>query len=223
MQDYFETITLLGLKDQNLPLYKDTREKRLESVDKMLKLLRILPRLSPKPPSLLFGLNEFDPEFEDKMVYPQINWFGLLSKSSILGCMSLFYFYNYNLFQFNKNYRMIRYLFPITMSVMTVRIFRAYWLEHRKITEFEAYCKKRATELVEENKYLLDTPEFKNWVNYNEEMREVMSKVHRQANNHDASDFKDSELILQDFIRKKVGSKGLRKALFPDGEVVIEN
>lgn len=31
-----------------------------------------------------------------------------------------------------------------------------------------------------------------------------MRKIHRQGNSNDASDFKDSELILQDFINKYV-------------------
>jgi hypothetical protein len=31
-----------------------------------------------------------------------------------------------------------------------------------------------------------------------------LGKVYRQANNHQASDFKDSELILQDFIDRYV-------------------
>ena len=35
-------------------------------------------------------------------------------------------------------------------------------------------------------------------------MRETVGKVARQANNHHASDFKDSELILQDFIDRYV-------------------
>ena len=37
---------------------------------------------------------------------------------------------------------------------------------------------------------------------FTEDLKETLTRVHRQANNHDASDFKDSELILQDFIRR---------------------
>lgn len=33
-------------------------------------------------------------------------------------------------------------------------------------------------------------------------MRETLERVHRQANDHQASDFKDSELLLQDFISR---------------------
>ncbi len=38
-------------------------------------------------------------------------------------------------------------------------------------------------------------------------MKETLEKVYRQANNHHASDFKDSELVLQDFIDRYVDPK----------------
>lgn len=49
-------------------------------------------------------------------------------------------------------------------------------------------------------------------------MRETLGKVHRQANNHHASDFKDSELILQDFINRYVdpNAKSPMKAFTSD-------
>ena len=46
---------------------------------------------------------------------------------------------------------------------------------------------------------MLDIKRFLWW---NEDFKETLFRVHRGANNHDASDFKDSELILQDFIRR---------------------
>jgi hypothetical protein len=38
-------------------------------------------------------------------------------------------------------------------------------------------------------------------------LKETLEKVYRQANNHHASDFKDSELVLQDFIDRYVDPK----------------
>jgi hypothetical protein len=35
-----------------------------------------------------------------------------------------------------------------------------------------------------------------------EDLKETLYRVHREANNHTASDFAESELILQDFIRR---------------------
>ena len=39
---------------------------------------------------------------------------------------------------------------------------------------------------------------------WNEDLKETLGKVHRQANDNSESDFKDSELILQDFINRYV-------------------
>jgi hypothetical protein len=46
--------------------------------------------------------------------------------------------------------------------------------------------------------------DFKRFIWWQEDLRETLGKVSRQANNHHASDFKDSELILQDFIDRYV-------------------
>lgn len=39
---------------------------------------------------------------------------------------------------------------------------------------------------------------------WNEDFKETLGKVYRQANNNSSSDFKDSELLLQDFINRYV-------------------
>lgn len=39
---------------------------------------------------------------------------------------------------------------------------------------------------------------------WNEDFKETLGKIYRQANDNSASDFKDSELILQDFINRYV-------------------
>ena len=46
--------------------------------------------------------------------------------------------------------------------------------------------------------------DFKRFIWWQEDLRETVGKIARQANNHHASDFKDSELILQDFIDRYV-------------------
>ncbi len=48
--------------------------------------------------------------------------------------------------------------------------------------------------------------DFKKYVYWHEDLKETLAKVHRQANDHKASDFKDSELIVQDFINRWVDS-----------------
>lgn len=37
---------------------------------------------------------------------------------------------------------------------------------------------------------------------YSMDLTETMKRVHRQSNTNNSEDFKDSELILQDFIRR---------------------
>lgn len=56
--------------------------------------------------------------------------------------------------------------------------------------------------------------DFKKFIWWQEDLRETLEKVHRQSNNHHASDFKDSELILQDFVNRYVdpSSKSPMKA-----------
>ena len=39
---------------------------------------------------------------------------------------------------------------------------------------------------------------------WTQDFKETLAKVYRQANNHSASDFRDSELILQDFVNRYV-------------------
>jgi hypothetical protein len=49
--------------------------------------------------------------------------------------------------------------------------------------------------------------DFKKFVWWQDDLKETLEKVYRQANNHHASDFKDSELVLQDFIDRYVDPK----------------
>ncbi len=67
---------------------------------------------------------------------------------------------------------------------------------------FDEYCNIRAQELIQQNSYLLDHEVVKRYVWWNEDLKETLVRVHRQANENDASDFKDSELLLQDFLRR---------------------
>jgi hypothetical protein len=71
-----------------------------------------------------------------------------------------------------------------------------------KVNLFDEYVQLRAKELVEQNEYLLEHEDIKKMFWWYQDFKDTLVRVHRQANNHDASDFKDSELILQDFIRR---------------------
>ena len=53
-------------------------------------------------------------------------------------------------------------------------------------------------------RYEYQNEDVKKAVWWEEDFKETLNKVHRQANDNKASDFKDSEIVLQDFINRYV-------------------
>ena len=63
MENYFTFTALLGLRNQegyNLPLFKDARVKRFQSVERMLELLEVATATAPRIPSPILTLNPLD-------------------------------------------------------------------------------------------------------------------------------------------------------------------
>ena len=60
----------------------------------------------------------------------------------------------------------------------------------------------RADELIKEREHLLHSEPMKKWIWYTADLQETLMRTHRQSFKNDASDFADSELLLQDFIRR---------------------
>ena len=60
----------------------------------------------------------------------------------------------------------------------------------------------RADELVKEREPLLRAEGMTKWVWYTADLQETLMRCHRQSFKNDASDFADSELLLQDFVRR---------------------
>ena len=79
-----------------------------------------------------------------------------------------------------------------------------YRLQTLKINLFDEYCYLRSQELVKQNEYLLNSPDVDKWVWWKSDLTETLDKIYRQGNDNKASDFKDSELLLQDFINRYV-------------------
>ena len=200
MENYDLSVKLLGLRDQNLPVFKDIRMKRLASIDKIKKLHNVAPRLSPDLPRSMFVLDRNDPEFDDKMIYPRVNYNRLLYQIGFWAMTTAFYCYNWNVLNVNKRLRHLRNLYPVYSVGMLVSAYHSYFEQLQRVRLFEEYCETRAKELFEENKYLFDLPDFKKYVYFQEDLKETLARVHRQANEHSPSDFKDSEIIIQDFI-----------------------
>ena len=60
----------------------------------------------------------------------------------------------------------------------------------------------RADELIAEREHILKGEEMRRWVWYSADLQETLIRCHRQSWKNDAADFADSELLLQDFIRR---------------------
>lgn len=63
MENYFTFTRLLGLRDSegaNLPLFKDARVKRYQSVERLLELLEVAGSTRPRIPTPIITLNPLD-------------------------------------------------------------------------------------------------------------------------------------------------------------------
>lgn len=223
MFEYVTQLKLLGLPDQNLPVFKEARVRRLKSIDKITSLINIMPRLCPKFPNV-FILDKTDPEWDDKMVYPTINHARSFYQLTVWGGITAFFAYNWNVIAGNKRLRLLKLFYPALSSIMLVTTYTNYRTEYTKVDMFEMYCEKRANELVEQNKYLFEHEHFKRFVYFQEDLKETLKRIHRQANDHERTDFKDSELIVQDFIRRYSNKSNPTESMFfENGDLKLLN
>lgn len=220
MEDYQSAVLLLGLRDANLPVFKETRARRLQSIEKMGKLINVLKRLHPHSPRHMLTLDPTDPEWDDKMVFPTLSHRRLLGGLGYWGALTFFYVYNWNVFHSNIRLRLFAYLYPVLSVWFLSNTALYYFNTMKKVRLFDNYVDVRARELFEQNRFMLDHDSVKRLMWFDEDLQETLTRVHRQANNHDASDFKDSELILQDFIRRYSDPRNPDASIFwEDGRI----
>ena len=196
MNDYHLTLELLGLPDQNLPVFKQARQARLNSIEKMLNMINVSKRLSPSLPQQAFRLDPIDPEWEDKMLYPRMDYGATIKQLACWVGISGFYAYNWNVICGNRNLRLLKLAYPFYTLYMFQKMYYDYSHNSLQVKLFDNYVNKRSVELFEENRYLFDTEGFKKFVYFQEDLKETLEKVHREANDHKESDFADSELLL---------------------------
>ena len=67
---------------------------------------------------------------------------------------------------------------------------------------FDEYVQMRADELIKEREPLLYSEDMKRWIWFTADLQETLMRTHRQSFKNHASDFADSELLLQDFVRR---------------------
>ena len=63
MDNYYQIKTLLGINEGNLPVHKGMRQKRYQSIEKVLDLLDIAKRIGPKAPVEALYLDPSDRNF----------------------------------------------------------------------------------------------------------------------------------------------------------------
>ena len=112
------------------------------------------------------------------------------------------FLYNYNIFFHNKNLQFATKLTVGSLFVVSNLLYYKYRKQVLRCNLFDEYVQMRADELVAEREHLLKSEEMKRWIWYTADLKETLCRVHRQSFKNDASEFADSELLLQDFIRR---------------------
>ena len=92
-----------GLSNFQL-MCRGMRQKRYESVEKMLDLLDVVKRIGPKFPLDAMFLDPHDPEWDDDMTYLYVEYPYYKKYMLFATGTSLIFLYNYNMFFHNKNF-----------------------------------------------------------------------------------------------------------------------
>ena len=202
MERYFTTVALLGVDRGNLPVHRGMRQKRYESVEKMLDLLDVARRIGPKFPLDALFLDPHDPEWDDDMTYLYVDYPYYKKYIMFASFTSFLFLYNYNIMFHNKNMAFVTKATLGSLFVVSNFLYYKYRKQVLRCNLFDEYVQLRADELVAEREHLLRGPQMKEWIWYTADLQETMTRCHRQSFKNDASDFADSELLLQDFIRR---------------------
>ena len=83
------------------------RQKRYESVEKMLDLLDVVKRIGPRFPLETMFLDPHDPEWDDDMTYLYVDHSRFKEQMCFYSLMSFLFLYNYNVFFHNKNFHFV--------------------------------------------------------------------------------------------------------------------
>ena len=178
------------------------RQKRYESVEKMLDLLDVVRRIGPKFPLQAMFLDPHDPEWDDDMTYLYVDYPMFKQHMMYMSVISFLFLYNYNMFFHNKNFQFVTKAVLGYSFVHSQMLYAKYRKQVLRCNLFDEYVQMRADELIAERAHLLKGEEMKKWVWYSADLQETLIRCHRQSWKNDATDFADSELLLQDFIRR---------------------
>eukprot|EP00997_Jenningsia_sp_PLL12_P007186 NODE_3799_length_730_cov_59.308370_g3202_i0.p1 GENE.NODE_3799_length_730_cov_59.308370_g3202_i0~~NODE_3799_length_730_cov_59.308370_g3202_i0.p1 ORF type:complete len:222 (+),score=62.72 NODE_3799_length_730_cov_59.308370_g3202_i0:42-707(+) len=202
MERYFQTVALLGVNDGNLPVHRGMRQRRYDSVEKILDLLDVSRRVGPKFPLDALFLDPTDPEWDDDMTYLYVEYPFYKNYLTFATFTSVIFLYNYRLFFRNRNMQFATKSILASLFVYSNVVYYKYRKQVLRCNLFDEYVQMRADELVKEREPLLNSEEVKKWIWYSADLEETLIRCHRQSFKNDASDFADSELLLQDFVRR---------------------
>jgi len=178
------------------------RQRRYESVEKMLDLLDVVKRIGPRFPLDAMFLDPHDSEWDDDMTYLYVEYPFYKTHLIFASLTSFVFLYNYNIFFHNKH---MQFVTKMTLGLLFLSSNLTYYKYRKQVLRcnlFDEYVQLRADELVKEREHLLRGEEMTKWIWYTADLQETLMRTHRQSFKNDASDFADSELLLQDFIRR---------------------
>ena len=184
------------------PFFRGMRQRRYDSIEKVLDLLDVCRRVGPKFPLDAMFLDPTDPEWDDDMTYLYVEYpfyKNYLMFATFSSCILL---YNYNLFFRNRNMQFATKSLLSLLFVYSNVVYYKYRKQVLRCNLFDEYVQMRADELVKEREALLKSEEVKRWIWFSADLEETLIRCHRQSFKNDASDFADSELLLQDFVRR---------------------
>ena len=178
------------------------RQARYDSVEKMLDLLDVVKRVGPRFPLDAMFLDPHDSEWDDDMTYLYVEY-PYYKKFMLFASISSFIFlYNYNIFFQNKN---MQFVTKATLGLLFISSNQLYYKYRKQVLRcnlFDEYVQMRADELIKEREPLLYSEDMKKWIWFTADLQETLMRTHRQSFKNNASDFADSELLLQDFVRR---------------------
>ena len=168
----------------------------------MLDLLDVCSKIGLRFPTDAMFLDPHDSEWDDDMTYLYVEY-PFYKQYMMFGTMaSVWLLYNYNVLVHNKNIAFVTKASLGAMFLWSNLIYYKYRKQVLRCNLFDEYVQMRADELVKEREPLLRSEAMKKFVWYTADLKETLMRTHRQSFKNDASDFADSELLLQDFIRR---------------------
>ena len=168
----------------------------------MLDLLDVVKRVGPRFPLDAMFLDPHDSEWDDDMTYLYVEYPYYKKFMMFASITSFIFLYNYNIFFQNKN---MQFVTKATLGLLFITSNQLYYKYRKQVLRcnlFDEYVQMRADELISEREPLLYSEDMKKWIWFTADLQETLMRTHRQSFKNNASDFADSELLLQDFIRR---------------------